>query len=240
MDLAPRIDHTLLKPEADADAIDQLNDEAIAHGFATVCVNGCHVERVARRLEAAAVPTVACGVAGFPLGAGKSTVIAIEAASLVKDGAAEVDMVAPLPLLLRRQVEAGRAWVSEVVRAARAANPRVIIKLIIESAVLMSGASDTEAEGRIETACRIARESGCDFVKTSTGFHPAGGATAAAVKLMRAHAGPLKVKAAGGIRTRDDAMRMIEAGADRLGCSASVAIVKGAMGADAAAASKGY
>ena len=240
MDLAPRIDHTLLKPEADTEAIDQLTHEAITHGFATVCVNGCHVERVARRLKATSAPTVACGVAGFPLGAGKPTVIAIEAASLVKDGAAEVDMVAPLPLLLRCDLDSARMWVSEVVRAARAANPRVIFKLIIESAVLMSGVSDTEAEGRIETACRIARESGCDFVKSSTGFHPAGGATVEAVKLMRAHAGPLKLKAAGGIRTREDAMHMVEAGADRLGCSASVAIVAGEMGADAATARKGY
>jgi deoxyribose-phosphate aldolase len=105
--------------------------------------------------------------------------------------------------------------------------PQVLIKVIIESTLLLAEADLAEGEHRIEIACRAALESGCDFVKTSTGFHPAGGATIEAVRLMKKHSNGLYVKAAGGIRTHDDAMRMIDAGADRLGCSASVRIVEG-------------
>ena len=118
-----------------------------------------------------------------------------------------------------------------VVKAARAVSPQVVVKVIIESAALMKDVSADEAESRIEVACRAARESGCDFIKTSTGFHPAGGATVEAVRLMKKQSGGLYVKASGGIRSFDDAKRMLDAGADRLGCSASVAIVQGAKGA---------
>ena len=120
-----------------------------------------------------------------------------------------------------------------MVKNVRGVRGDVVVKVIIESALLLAGVDDATAEQRIETACVAARESGCDFVKTSTGFHPAGGASVEAVKLMKKHAAPggLKVKASGGIRNRDDALRMIDAGADRLGCSAGVAIVQGGAGA---------
>ena len=194
-------------------------------GFASVCVNGCYIKHVRDRLAGSAVKS--CAVAGFPLGAMKPMVKAIEATSLVKDGAGEVDFVAHLPTLLAADAEAARAEFAELVKAARSVLPGVVIKVIIESAALMKDADDATAESRIAAACQAARESGCDFVKTSTGFHPAGGASAQAVKLMKKHAGPLKVKASGGIRSLDDAKAMIDAGADRLGCSSGVAIAKG-------------
>lgn len=112
-------------------------------------------------------------------------------------------------------------------KASRSVLPGVVIKVIIESAALMKDADDALCEKRIAAACEAAQAAGIDFVKTSTGFHPAGGASVQAVKLMKKHAGPMKVKASGGIRTLDDAKQMIDAGADRLGCSAGVQIVSG-------------
>jgi deoxyribose-phosphate aldolase len=224
--LAARIDHTLLAAEATRPRVHQLVAEATRWGFASVCVNGIFVADAAKALHGRGVAV--CAVAGFPLGAGKPTVTAIECGAAVKDGATEVDFVAFLPHLLARDVEAARAAWREIVRAARASNPRVVVKVIVESAVLMRDVGDDEAEASIAAACRAARESGCDFIKTSTGFHPAGGATTAAVGLMKKHSEGLYVKAAGGIRTLADARAMLAAGADRLGCSASVAIVEAA------------
>ncbi len=194
-----------------------------------MCVNGWYTKRVAAGLKGSRVRT--CAVAGFPLGAMKATVKAIEATSLVKDGADEVDFVAHLPTLIACDTGAATAEFLELVQGVRAANPKVVVKVIIESAALMAGVDAAEGERRIAAACEAARRSGCDFVKTSTGFHPAGGATVEAVELMKKHAGPLRVKASGGIRSFDDARRMIDAGADRLGCSAGVQIVKGMVGA---------
>lgn len=222
MNIASIIDHTILKAEATRADVDQIIDEALAHRFASVCINGCFVKHVRQRLAGSPVKT--CAVAGFPLGAMKPMVKAIEATSLVKDGADEVDFVAHLPTLLAADAEAAKAEFMELVKAARSVLPGVVVKVIIESAALMKDADPATAEARIAAACHAARASGCDFVKTSTGFHPAGGASELAVQLMKKHAGPLKVKASGGIRTPDDAKRMIDAGADRLGCSASVAI----------------
>ncbi|MEX0775566.1 MAG: deoxyribose-phosphate aldolase [Phycisphaeraceae bacterium] len=227
--LAARIDHTILKAEATRPEVQRIVAEAIEHRFAAVCVNGIFVADVAKALHGSGVKT--CAVAGFPLGAGKATIKAIEATAAVKDGATEIDFVAHLPLLMKRDLPALKAEFMEIVRAVRAANSSVIVKVILETAALMTGVSEKEAEARIETACTAARESGIDFVKTSTGFHPAGGATVMAVGLLRKHAGGLYVKASGGIRTADDARAMIEAGADRLGCSAGVAIVQGAKNA---------
>ncbi|MEO0965401.1 MAG: deoxyribose-phosphate aldolase [Planctomycetota bacterium] len=229
-ELAATIDHTLLKPEATADDVKQIVHEAVEHGFASVCVNGCWIHAVAPALRGTGVK--ACGVAGFPLGAMKSTVKAIEATSLVKDGAHEVDFVAHLPTLMAADADAAREQFLEVTRGCRAALRECVVKVIIESAALMAGVSEATYEKRIAAACAAATQSGCDFVKTSTGFHPAGGATVEAVKLMRKHAPTIKVKASGGIRTRDDAMKMLDAGADRLGCSAGVAIVSGGAGVE--------
>lgn len=229
MNLASLIDHTILKAEASRTDVDRVIAEAKAHRFASICVNGIFISHVAGALTDTGIDT--CGVVGFPLGAMKSSVTAIEATVACKDGATEIDFVAHLPTLLACDSDAARAQFMDIVKAARAVNPQVVIKVIIESAVLMAGVDQAEAERRIATACLAARQAGCDFVKTSTGFHPAGGAGVEAVRLMKKHAGPLKVKASGGIRTRDDALRMVDAGADRLGCSASVAIVTAQDGA---------
>ncbi|MFI4859809.1 MAG: deoxyribose-phosphate aldolase, partial [Phycisphaerales bacterium JB063] len=193
MNFAPLIDHTILKAEATRDDVLALCDEALTHGFASVCVNGCYIKDVRAKLADSAVKT--CGVAGFPLGAMKPMVKAIEAVSLVKDGADEVDFVAHLPHLLDEDVKAAKAEYSELVKAVRSVLPSVIVKVIIESAALRKDADDAAFERRVVTACTAAQESGCDFVKTSTGFHPAGGASVEAVALMKKHAGPMKVKA---------------------------------------------
>jgi len=227
LDLASRIDHTLLAAEATRPIVHKLVTEAIQHGFASVCVNGVFVADVAKMLHAETAGRVkTCGVVSFPLGAAKSTIKAIEATSLVKDGADEIDFVAHLPYLLQQNLAAAKGEFLEIVRAARSVRPSVIVKVIIESALLMREVDDATGESRVAVACQAARESGCDFIKTSTGFHSAGGASEQAVRWMKKHSGGLYVKASGGIRTRDDALRMIEAGADRLGCSASVAIVQ--------------
>jgi deoxyribose-phosphate aldolase len=232
MNLVSRIDHTLLKAEATRPQVHRLVAEALQHGFAAVCVGGVFVADVATALRGSPVKT--CAVVGFPLGHSKPPVKAIEAAMAVKDGAQEIDFVAHLPNLLKADLQAARDEFREVVKAARAVDPRVVVKVIIESALLLNEPGDAapnRGESRIAVACQAARESGCDFVKTSTGLHPAGGATVEAVRLMKKHSGGLYVKASGGIRTYEDAVRMLDAGADRLGCSASVAIVTAASAA---------
>jgi deoxyribose-phosphate aldolase len=222
-ELAAKIDHTILKPEATAADVDQIVAEAIQCKFASVCVAPIWVSRVARQLSGSGVLT--CTVTGFPHGTSKPTVKAIEGSSSVKDGAEEVDVVAHLPLLARHDFAAAKAELTELVRACRAVRSDVVVKVIVESAYLMS--LGTEAgEKAIEIACRAVRESGCDFIKTSTGFHPAGGASVAAVALMKKYGDGIAVKASGGIRDLPTALAMLSAGADRLGLSSSVAILK--------------
>ena len=225
--IASRIDHTILKPEASSADVLRLCDEALEYGFASVCVNGRFVREAAAHLQGR---VRVCGVAGFPLGAMKPMIKGIEAASLVKDGASEVDFVAFLPALMAGDLEAARADFLEVTKNVRAVLPQTVVKVILETGALMQGVSEDQAEARIACGCLAARESGCDFVKTSTGFHAAGGATEAAVKLLKKHAGPLQVKASGGIRNLADAKLMLAAGATRLGCSSGVAIAKGETG----------
>jgi deoxyribose-phosphate aldolase len=222
-EMAGRIDHTVLKPEATAADIDRVVAEAIDYRFATVCVAPVWISRVARQLKGTGVLT--CSVAAFPHGTSRSTIKAIEASSAVKDGADEVDVVAFLPSLARQDREASRAELTEIARACRAARSDVVIKVIVESAYLMT-LPPADHEAIITAACRAVRESGCDFIKTSTGFHPAGGASLEAVRLMKKHAEGISVKASGGIRDLPTALAMLEAGADRLGLSASVAIVR--------------
>ncbi len=237
-ELAATIDHTILKAEAMPADVDQIVAEAMEHGFASVCVNGIFAAGVVHQLaDKAKNPkgVKACAVAGFPLGAMKPTMQAIEATGLAKDGVDEIDFVAHLPHLIDKDLPMAKAEYTELVKAARSVNPKIIIKVIVESAALMNGVSEAEAEARIALACQAVRESGCDFIKTSTGFHPAGGASVQAVTLMKKHGQGIKVKASGGIRSYDDAMKMLDAGADRLGCSAGIAIVSGAK-----AASDGY
>ncbi len=223
--LAGKIDHTILKPEASPDDVRKVTREALEYRFAAVCVSPCYVSQVAADLKGSGILT--CTVASFPAGASKSTVKAIESTVAVKDGADEVDVVAHLPYLARHDFDAVRGELLEVVKACRAVRRNVVVKVIVESAYLMS-LGDDAGEQAIAVACRAVRESGADFIKTSTGFHPAGGASVRAVELMRKYGDGIGVKASGGIRDLAAARAMLAAGADRLGLSASVAIVQSA------------
>ncbi|MFO0584174.1 MAG: deoxyribose-phosphate aldolase [Anaeromyxobacter sp.] len=213
-DLAPFIDHTLLAPGADSAALARLCDEARAHAFGAVCVLPAHVAGARRLLEGS--PVLVASVVDFPRGEGATAARVAEVEALARAGAQEVDAVAPLPL-----VHAGR-WdaVLEDLRALVAASP-LPLKVILETGGL--------SRDQLVAAAAVAAAAGAAYVKTSTGFGP-GGATAEAVALLRRVVGErLGVKASGGIRTAADARAMIAAGASRLGCSASVAIVGGAF-----------
>jgi deoxyribose-phosphate aldolase len=214
-ELAAMIDHTVLKPEATADQIDRLCDEALSFGFAAVCVNPVWVARCAKRLNGR---IAVASVAGFPLGANRTDIKVGETTRALDDGAIEIDMVVRLGDLVAGETAAVRDDIAAVAEAVHARSRDHVLKVILETAAL--------DEAGIAAGCRCAVEGGADFVKTSTGFHPAGGATVEAVRLLRAHAPGLKVKASGGIRDAATALAMIEAGADRLGCSAGVEIVR--------------
>jgi deoxyribose-phosphate aldolase len=231
--LARRIDHTLLQPEATEPRIRALVAQAIEFHFAAVCVNPCWVDLVSVLLRQAGVhdpPTADCRVAtcacvGFPFGVSLPATKAGEAAVCVRNGADEIDMVIFLPAVLAGDLDRARRDVLEVTRATRSLRSRTVVKVILETALL--------AEEHMALGCRAAREGGADFVKTSTGFHPAGGASVLAVQWLKKYSGGLRVKAAGGIRDWPTAQAMLAAGADRLGCSASVAIVTAAEKASA-------
>lgn len=215
MNIAKTIDHTLLKPEATAADIQALCREAKQYGFASVCVNTCYVKLASELLRGSGVKV--CCTVGFPLGAMAPKAKAFEAAQAVADGAEEVDMVLWIGALRQGNTAAVQADIEGVVNAC---HPRAIVKVILETCLL--------TDAQIETACRLCVAAGADYVKTSTGFSTAG-ATAEHVALMkRAVGGRAKVKAAGGIRTYEDARRMIDAGADRIGASAGIAIVEAA------------
>lgn len=210
-DLAALIDHTILKPEASRADVARHCEEALAFGFASVCVNPVHAAFVAERLRGSRVKT--CAVLGFPLGANGARIKAEEAAWLVGEGADELDMVLDIGAL--REGDLGR--VRADMTAVRAATAGCVLKVILETCLL----DDVQKVA----ACRMAAETGLDFVKTSTGFST-GGATIADVALMRRTVGPcIGVKASGGIRTAEIARSMVAAGASRIGASASVAIV---------------
>ena len=212
--LARMIDHTLLAPEATDDDVTRLAEEAGRLGVGAICVSPSRLPLVPGVLA----PGIAvAAVAGFPSGAHPVAVKAAEAAATVAAGASEVDMVIDLGAAVADRW----AQVTAEVAAVRAAvGPSVLLKVIIESAVI--------GPGRIAAACQAAEAGGADFVKTSTGFHKAGGATVEAVAAMAAAVGGrLGVKASGGIRTADDALKMIAAGATRIGASATAAILDG-------------
>lgn len=214
--LAGRIDHTLLKPDATLAAIDTLCQEALTHKFASVCVNTRWVPTAAERLKGSGV--MVCTVVGFPLGAMTRLAKAEEARITVAEGADEVDMVIDIGGLLSADYAAVYDDILGVVGAARP----VPVKVILETSML-----DDEQKA---IACLIARRTGAAYVKTSTGFG-GGGANAHDIALMRAMVGDaLGVKASGAVRTREDARAMIKAGADRIGASSSVAIVTGGAG----------
>jgi deoxyribose-phosphate aldolase len=209
------IDHTILTAGATVAQIEQLCEEARAHHFAAVCVNPYHVRRCAELLCGSDVRV--CTVVGFPLGATTTEVKVHEATRALQDGAREIDMVINVGALRSGDHELVRQDIAAVARACHERG--AILKVIIETALL----TDDEKV----TACQLACAAGADFVKTSTGFGP-GGATAEDVALMRRVVGPeVGVKAAGGIKTREDAERMIAAGASRIGASAGVAITRG-------------
>lgn len=210
-EVAQLIDHTLLKATATPEQIATLCAEAVDHGFAAVCVTPVNVKQCVDLLAGTKVEV--CTVIGFPLGATTSTTKAYEAREAVENGANEVDMVINLGALKAGDIDAVTDDIKAVVDAANGA----LVKVIIETCYL------TDDEKVL--ACQAATQAGADFVKTSTGFGPAG-ATAEDVALMKASIAPtMQVKAAGGIRTYEDAMRMVEAGATRIGASAGIAIV---------------
>lgn len=214
-ELAGMIDHTLLKPEATDRQVEQLCREAVEHGFASVCVSPNRVGLVAQLLDGH--PSLACSVVGFPSGAHLPAIKAVEAAEAAAAGAQELDMVIDVGGLIEEGAEAVARDV-HVIRSA--VDDAVVLKSIIESAAL--------SDAQIVTACEAAVAAGADFVKTSTGFHPSGGASTHAVALMRRTVGDgVGVKASGGIRSYEDALAMLEAGASRLGMSAGVAVVTG-------------
>jgi deoxyribose-phosphate aldolase len=214
MDLAQYIDHTLLKPQASRQGILDLCAEAAEAKVKSVCVNPVWVSTVHEALAGSGVLT--CAVAGFPLGATTTAVKVAEAAGAVADGADEVDMVIDIAAALagdRARLVADIGAVADAVHEGGA-----ILKVIIETCLLDDAAK--------ELACRAAVEAGADFVKTSTGFST-GGATVEDVALMRRVVGPdVGVKASGGVRTRQDALAMIDAGATRIGASSALAILK--------------
>ena len=211
--LAGLIDHTLLRPEATRAQVEQLCDEALQAGFAAVCVNPAWAPVAAQRVRGSGVRVAT--VVGFPFGATSTVAKRAEAEAAILAGAQEVDMVMNVGAMRSGDPERVEYDIRGVVELCHAAG--VIVKVILENAYL------TDAEK--VAACEIAKRAGADFVKTSTGFGPHG-ATEADVRLMRQAVGPaMGVKAAGGIRTLSDALRMLQAGATRLGTSASLSIL---------------
>jgi deoxyribose-phosphate aldolase len=218
-DVAQYIDHTLLKPDASQAQIAQLCEEARQYKFATVCVNPTNVRLCSQLLRGSGVGV--CVVVGFPLGATPTKVKCYEAQQAINDGATEVDMVINVGALKSKDYELVEQDIAAVTRTCH--NNGACCKVIIEAALL----TDDE---KIK-ACQLAKAAGADYVKTSTGFGP-GGATLHDVALMRQTVGPeMGIKAAGGIRTYQDTVAMLEAGATRIGASASVKIVQGARAA---------
>ena len=213
MELNRYFDHTLLKAEATSDQVLKLCDEALEYHFASVCVNPVFVPLAAGKLAGSDVKV--CTVIGFPLGANEPAMKAMEAALAVDEGAEEVDMV----INIGKAKEKDFAYIQEEIAKVKQASREALLKVIIESSAL----SDDEIIG----CCKAAMAAKADYVKTSTGFHKTGGASAHAVSLMRQTVGEtMGVKASGGIHSLAEAQEMIEAGASRIGCSASVAIME--------------
>lgn len=212
-DLASMIDHTLLKAEARQEEIEIHCKEAAQYQFFSVCINPFWISRCAELLRGSGVKV--CTVIGFPLGANASIIKEKEAAQAVSDGADEVDMVINIGALKSKQYDLVRQDIEAVVRGAGGK----LVKVILETALL--------SREEIIIGCRLSKEAGADFVKTSTGFSK-GGATVEHISLMRNVVGPtMGVKASGGVRDTKFAMQLVEAGASRIGASASIAIVLG-------------
>lgn len=203
MDIAKMIDHTMLKADATKDTILRYCEEAKDNGFASVCVNSSYVALVAKALQGSGVHT--CTVVGFPLGAMSTKAKAFEAKQAVEDGACEVDMVLHIGALKDKDY----LYVKEDIRAVVMASKPALVKVILETCLL------NKEEIRIASA--LSEEAGADFIKTSTGFST-GGATMEDIRIMKESVSPkMKLKASGGIRSREFAEELIAAGADRLG-----------------------
>lgn len=212
--IASLIDHTLLKPEATSAQIRKLCEEALHYKFATVCVNPCYVALAAEMVRGS--PVKVCTVSGFPLGASTTDAKIFEAQEAISHGAREIDMVMNVGALKSGDDSACEADIRRVVEGCH--RGKAICKVILENALLTD-------EEKVR-ACKLAKNAGADYVKTSTGFGP-GGATAEDVARMRATVGPkMGVKAAGGIRTYEDLLKMFNAGATRIGSSSSVKIIQ--------------
>ena len=214
MELAKYIDHTLLKADATQEQIEKLCQEAAEFHFKSVCINPTYVSLAKELLKDS--ESLVCTVIGFPLGANTTEVKVFEAQQAVKDGADEIDMVINIAKVKDRDWEYVLNDIQQVVQAVDA---KITTKVIIETALL------TDEE--IANVSQIVKESGADFVKTSTGFST-GGATVKDVKLMREAVGPdFDIKASGGVSNYEEAIEMIEAGATRIGASKGIAIVSG-------------
>lgn len=216
-DVAATIEHTLLRPEATVEQIDALVDEAIRHGFVGVCVNPIHVTRAAKRLNDHKKVTRLVTPVGFPLGATRTETKADEARRALDDGATDIDMVADIGALVAGDHAAVRREIETLARIVHQTSGGRVLKVILETTAL--------TEQRIILGCRCCAEGEADFVKTSTGFHPTGGATVEQVRLLHRFASPIPVKASGGIRTAAAALALLDAGAARLGTSAGVDIL---------------
>ncbi|MHC4509946.1 MAG: deoxyribose-phosphate aldolase [Planctomycetota bacterium] len=214
-ELAACIDDTLLNATATKEQIVQLCRDAQIYGFHTVCVNGRWVALAVELLADSKV--CVAGVVSLPLGADSTRVKVIQAKEAVFGGAGEIDMVADLAAIVEGDSKYLSAQLAAVLKVCRSMRPAVILKVIIESAALT-------ADQKI-FACRIAQQVGVDFIKTSTGLNPAGGATLEDVKLIRETAPNCKIKAAGGIKTATRALDMLAAGAQRIGTSSGVKII---------------
>ena len=211
-EILSHVDHTLLKPEATWPQIQTLCDEAIANHTASVCINTCYVKQAVEYM-AGRIPV--CCVVGFPLGAMDTASKAFEAKTAIENGASEVDMVINIGRLKNKEYDAVR----EDIRAVKQAVGDKILKVIIETCLLTD-------EEKI-ALCKCVSDSGADYIKTSTGFSKAG-ATFADVALFARHVAPhVKIKAAGGISSIEDARKFLELGASRLGTSRVVKIAKG-------------
>lgn len=211
------IDHTLLKADATKAEIEKLVGEAIEYSFASVCVNPTWV-KTAADLLAEAPEVKVCTVIGFPLGASTTETKAFETKNAIDNGATEVDMVINIAALKDNQDDLVEKDILAVVEAAKG---KALTKVIIEACLLTN-------EEKIR-ACELSVKAGADFVKTSTGFST-GGATVEDIRLMRKTVGPdIGVKASGGVRSREDALALVEAGATRIGASSGVSISKGEL-----------
>lgn len=211
-DIAKIIDHTLLKPDASAEMIDKLCQEAREYNFASVCINPYWVSKASENLKGSEVKV--CTVVGFPLGATSTESKVYETNKAIEDGANEIDMVINIGAIKSKFDDVVEADIRAVVEAAKG---KAIVKVIIETGILTK-------DEKIK-ACELSKKVKADYVKTSTGFGY-GGATYDDVKLMRSVVGPeMGVKASGGVKDHEDALKMIEAGATRIGASSGIKIV---------------